>query len=337
MKLLGAGLCAFSRDSNFVLPAFKQRLPWIGADLQTVRNSFTSSGDGLAVDERLSVPIGGGGALSIAVTQPSAPRVNTGKPLRALVLVHGLGGSEDSSYMKNTARYFAARGWAVYRMNYRGVGPSKATSTAPYSAGLTGDMRAVLKEVATQPQIEDVYAMGFSLGGQLLMRTLGEGDVDANLRAVVTVSAPLDLATSQQRLERRRNAFYVRYLVDNMKRDMEGISHASITADLEKIQTVLDFDEHIIAPYFGFNSAQDYYRCVSCLPLIEKIGVPLLAIHSADDPWIPAQDYLNARWPAHVPAGAVLLKRGGHVGFHGTRQRRAWFKPAAEKFFQQFT
>ena len=330
MELVGQGLKDFWRRSALELPDFQPRFPWLGADLQTVRNNFISSGSNPATDRRLHVPIGGGAALSVAVTLPTPDVASEG---RALVLVHGLGGSEESSYMKNTAQYFSARGWTVYRMNYRGVGPSRTTSKPPYSAGLTGDMRAVLRTVAAEPGIDHICAMGFSLGGQLLMRTLGEGDIDGKLQAVVTVSAPLDLANSQQRLERRRNAWYVRYLVGNMKKDMEGVSHASITANLDAVRSVLAFDDQIIAPYFGFASAADYYRCVSCKPVLEKINLPLLALHSIDDPWIPVEDYRKARWPENVPAGALLLKQGGHVGFHGTASKQAWFKPAAETFF----
>jgi len=333
MKIVGAGLQAFADSTGFTVADFNQRFPWLGADLQTVRNSFIKPRLGHEVSRRLCVPIGGGKALNVAVSQHSNEE-NSGK---ALVLVHGLGGSESSSYMENTAQYFYAQGWHVYRMNYRGVGASRETSVPPYSAGLTGDMRAVLRAVAAEEGVDKVCAMGFSLGGQLLMRTLGEGDVEPKLCAVVTVSAPLDLATSQQKLERRRNALYVRYLVGNMKKDMEGISHPAITMPLDEIRSVLAFDEHVIAPYFGFASAQDYYRCVSCKMVLEKINIPLLAIHSEDDPWIPVEDYLSARWPVNAAAGALLLQKGGHVGFHGSKASVAWFKPAAATFFKNFT
>jgi len=341
LKLVGAGLQAYLKQENFNFPEFRQRPPWIGADLQTVRNSFAAPAALAAEYGRLSVPIGGadGSALSLAYTPAAASPegANDSDSGKALVLVHGLGGSEDSSYMKNAAAYFSRRGWQVYRMNYRGVGPSRATSKAPYSAGLTGDLRSVLRSVSAQKGIEDICVMGFSLGGQLILRTFGEGDVDTKVRAAVTVSAPLDLAASQRRLERRRNAPYVRYIVGNMKRDMAGICHKAITINIDKISSVLAFDDHVIAPYFGFANAQDYYRCVSCLPLIGKIGLPTLAIHSADDPWIPVADYHKADWPASMPVGAAILRRGGHVGFHSANAKAAWFEPVSESFFGKFT
>lgn len=332
MQLIGEGLKRFAAETQLEFPPFRQRFPWLGADLQTVRNSFADLGEAPAKDGRLTVSIGGGGALSLAITKPTAMPDERGC---ALILVHGLGGCEDSAYMHLTARYFAAKGWTVYRMNYRGVGPSRETSLPPYSAGLTGDMRAALKTVADLPGTEHVFAMGFSLGGQLLMRTLGEGDVVEKLRAVVSVSAPLDLAASQRKLERPRNAAYVRYVVGNMRNDLEGVAHPSFTRDVGRIRSVLEFDEHIIAPYFGFENAADYYRCVSCKALLSKVAVPLLAIHAADDPWIPVEDYHSAQWPDREPAGALVLPHGGHVGFHGAGEKTAWYKRVAQLFFNQ--
>lgn len=333
MQIVGEGLNAFLDANHFVFPAFKQRFPWKGADLQTIRNSIVKKHVPAPVSRRLSVPISGGQALSVAVTEPARGAAEAGA---SLVLVHGLGGAEDSAYMELVTRYYTQQGWRVYRMNYRGVGPSAETSKAPYSAGLTGDMRSVLNAVDTDTKGGGFFAAGFSLGGQLLMRTLGEGDVNPALKAVFTVSAPLDLSTSQQKLERPRNAPYIRYLVNNMKRDMLDVQHPSVTADIGRITSVFDFDEQVIAPVFGFAGAVDYYRCVSCRYVLDRIKVPLVAVHSEDDPWIPVEDYRRARWPEHAPAGALLLPRGGHVGFHSAGQQWPWYCLASHDYFALF-
>lgn len=332
MKIIGPGLASFLEANNFTLPAFKQRFPWKGADLQTIRNSFVRQPPLAQISRRLTVSISGGQALSVAVSEP-LERVDA---KRALLLVHGLGGAEDSAYMELTTHYYVQQGWHVYRMNYRGVGPSAKTSKAPYSAGLTGDMRSVLNAVGADTKGRGFFAAGFSLGGQLLMRTLGEGDVNPALKAVFTVSAPLDLSTSQQKLERPRNAPYIRYLVNNMKRDMLHVDHPSVTSDIGKISTVLDFDDHVIAPFFGFSGAVDYYRCVSCKYVLDRIKVPLVAMHSEDDPWIPVDDYCQGHWPDDAPAGALLLPRGGHVGFHGKGDQWPWYCQVSYTYFGLF-
>lgn len=348
MDLIGTGLRRFLSSTD--LPPFKPRFPWIGGDLQTLRNSFVSTPETLVPDERILAPIDVG-AINIAVNHPGENHqgenhLEHGASLnRSLVLVHGLGGGEDSSYMVSAARRFLNCGYSVYRMNYRGVGPSAETSEGPYSAGLTSDLRAVLRRVGKHQPDSTLYLMGFSLGGQLSLRMLGEGDVPGKVpgnlsgnlpggvAACVTVSAPLDLATSQKKLERRRNHFYSRYVVNNMKNDLAGLSHPKVNVDPKILTSVWDFDQYIIAPVFGFKSAADYYARASCFPLLDRIDIPTLAVHAADDPWIPVEDYHRAAWPDNAPAGAVITPSGGHVGFHAGGDHRPWHEQTALHFF----
>lgn len=330
MDLIATGLKDFLSSGD--LPVFESRLPWLGGDLQTLRNSLVANPDRFSPDERILAPIDVG-AINVAVNLPTSGKIQN----RALVLVHGLGGGENSNYMINAARAFLAQGYSVYRMNYRGVGPSAETSEAPYSAGLTGDLRAVLRRVGKHAPESTLFLMGFSLGGQLSLRMLGEGDVPPGLAACVTVSAPLDLATSQQKLERRRNYFYSRYVVNNMKQDLAGVKHPNVLVEPQTLASVWEFDQQVIAPVFGFKGAADYYRCVSCLPLLDRIKIPTLAVHAADDPWIPVEDYHRAIWPGAVPAGAVITPSGGHVGFHASGDDQPWHERAAARFFEKCT
>lgn len=330
MKILGQGLREFL--SKRPLPTFQTRKPWLGGDLQTLRNSIVGSPKPLQADRRIQVPIDVGG-ISVAINEPAVSNTKD----KLLLLVHGLGGAEDSSYMLNAARYFNASGYTVARMNYRGVGPSREFSEPPYSAGLTSDLRAVLRWLNKQWPGFDVYLMGFSLGGQLSLRMLGEGDIPHGLKACVSVSAPLDLATSQKKLERARNFVYSRYVVNNMRADLAGLTHPKVKVDPVKLSSVLAFDQEVIAPVFGFKDAQDYYARVSSLPLIQNISLPTLAIHAADDPWIPVEDYHAAAWSAVTPVGACITPSGGHVGFHVKGQANPWYETAASHFFDAVT
>lgn len=326
MKILGEGLQDFL--ANAPLPAFRARIPWVGGDLQTLRNSFVRSPDALEANKRMEAPIDVG-ALSLAINEPTGPN----EADKLLLLVHGLGGAEDSTYMLNAARHFNALGYTVARMNYRGVGPSKAYSEPPYSAGLTSDLRAVVRWLNKHWPGSDIFLMGFSLGGQLSLRMLGEGDIPHGLKACVSVSAPLDLATSQKKLERKRNFVYSRYVVNNMRADLAGLKHPKVSIDPAKLGSVLEFDEHVIAPVFGFKDAQDYYARVSSLPLVGNITLPTMAIHAADDPWIPVEDYHAAAWSRELPVGACITPSGGHVGFHAKGHSNPWYENAAAQFF----
>lgn len=328
METIGSGLREFLDPET--LNPFRARLPWIGGDLQTLRNSFVRAPLALVPSERLLAPIDVG-AISLAANYPDE---KTGHG-RSLVLVHGLGGSETSSYMVTAARAFLQAGYSVFRMNYRGVGPSRETSEGPYSAGLTSDLRAVLRRVRKALPGSDMFLMGFSLGGQLSLRMLGEGDVPVGLRACATVSAPLDLARSQQKLERPRNRFYSRYVVNNMQNDLRGLEHPKISLDTDTLNSVWAFDQNVIAPVFGFKDAADYYDRVSCYPLLANIQHPTLAIHAADDPWIPVEDYRTADWPARAVAGALVSPSGGHVGFHARGGKMPWHEKCAMDFFDR--
>lgn len=327
MELIGKGVRDFLADRP--MSEFRARRPWYGGDLQTLRNSLIGAPEPLDAEERLLAAIDVG-AINLAVNHPGGGRPTD----KVLLLVHGLGGSETSSYMITAARHFMARGYTVVRMNYRGVGPSAETSEPPYSAGLTSDLRAVLRRLNKLWPGADVFLMGFSLGGQLSLRMLGEGDVPHGLKACVSVSAPLDLSTSQKKLERRRNWVYSRYVVGNMRNDLKGLVHPKVSVDPVRLTSVLAFDEKVIAPVFGFRDAQDYYARVSCLPLVGNISLPTLAIHAADDPWIPVQDYRNAAWPASAPAGALVSPSGGHVGFHSAGSSTPWHEQVATEFFE---
>lgn len=332
MDILGAGLRGFLEKNPGTVKPFRQRFPWIGPDLQTLKNSFSNQPAALPIHKRLLAPIvPEGQSLSVSATYPAADD-DCG---RALLLIHGLGGDENSHYIMAAVQYFLDKGWSVYRMNYRGVGPSKETSVAPYSAGLSDDLRSVLNVVAGDAEGKQLFAVGFSLGGQLLMRTLGEGNVTTALCAAATVSAPLNLSNTLKKLQRPRNGIYVRYLVQNMMRDLSDVGQHRFGVDCSKLTSVWAFDEYIIAPAFGFRDAEDYYENVSCSPVLNDISIPLLAIHSKDDPWIPWEDYIQADWPDNKNAGAILLNGGGHVGFHCANSRGVWTHGNILNFFEK--
>lgn len=332
MAIFGTGLKAHLAATETVFPEFQARPPWFGGDLQTLRNSVITYKTSTIASRRLMVPIDVG-ALSVSVDQPVSDTV----PSKAILLVHGLGGDEDSSYMLMSRDYFLRQGFQVYRMNYRGVSTGRGHAPVPYSAGLTSDVRAVIRAIAKDFEapnsLIDLYLMGFSLGGQLVLRTLGEGDIAPWVKGAVTVSAPLDLSSCQRWLSRPRNRAYLKYVVSGMQRDLEGVEHPKVTLQPNQLKSVWAFDEHIIAPYFGFRDAEDYYSKVSCGPLLSEIETPVLAIHAENDSWIPVADYQSAAWPSNVAAGAIVTESGGHVGFHAKGSQMPWYLDTASLFF----
>ena len=314
--------------SQLAIDPFKPAFPWLGGDLQTVRSTLVKTPEAPTVTDRLLVELyDGSGALNCAVSGSE----NADIPL---LLVHGLGGHEDSVYMMKTARFFSDQGWRTYRMNYRGVGPSRKTSTVPYSAGLTDDIRAACKAIK-QREGKAPFVIGFSLGGQMILRTLGEDGTKAGdyCAGAVSVSAPLDLEKCVQQMERARNRPYHQYLVKQMRRDLESGFGDKVNA----VNSIRAIDDQLIAPAFGFEGAEDYYQKVACGSVINGIKVPTLMIHAADDPWIPANAYRMVDKTLEAKSKEVLrvlvTNSGGHVGFFDRNLGEHYISAIALKFY----
>lgn len=315
---------------SFTPPPFRQRFPWIGADLQTIRSALIRELP-LPATSRLSVDVApevtSGEELSVAVNKPKTPW--NGK---ILTLCHGLGGSEGSGYMIRTARYFTDKGWMVARINYRGAGASAPTSTPPYHAGLAGDILQVLASLH-ETFDGDLYLMGFSLGGHMVLDALIRRDMPSAFKGAVTVSAPLHLSIVSQQLTKFRNGFYVRHLVKYLKQDLRKHPMLYDPAILEKITRIREIDDLIVAPKFGFKDRFDYYETVSVLKDMTKVKHPVLCIHAENDPWIPGVDYKNCVVSNHTHLTILMTKNGGHLGFFSPDSTVNWFIPVAEKYF----
>lgn len=316
------------------VPPFRPRAPWWGGDLQTVRNALLPppripGGEG----EELAFPMrdGSGDVLTARLHRPAAA---AGRPL-ALV-VHGLTGCQDSAYVRASAAFFLARGHPVLRLNLRGAGPSRAQCRERYHAGRTADLRAVFAGLPDDLEAAGVVALGYSLGGNLLLKFLGDGPVPDRLRAAAAVSAPIDLAAAARRFSRPRNLLYRRWLLARVKEEAQGPAadlSARERAAIARAWTIPEFDDAFVAPRNGFAGADDYYARCSARGFLAAIGTPTLLVHAADDPWIPAAPYREYDW-RRAPACRLLASAGGgHVGFHGRGARAAWHDRCAARFF----
>ncbi len=235
----------------------------------------------------------------------------------ALVTVHGLGGWDAASYGVATGTLFWARGWHVVRMNMRGAGDSARIYAGLYSAGLDRDLVAALRWVArTTPR---VAVVGFSLGANLALLALGRDGarVPPEVRRVVAVSPPLDLAACADRLEQPANRIYQRYFMKNLREAYRW--RQSLRPDLYEAgrergpRTIWEWDEAITAPYGGYGSAAEYYARSSAGPHLLAVERPTLVLAAEDDPLIPAESV--RRWPVSDHVRREMTTTGGHVGF----------------------
>lgn len=237
----------------------------------------------------------------------------------ALLVIHGLGGSDGSPYVLSTGRLAWARGWHVVRANMRGAGDSQPLCPRLYNAGLDTDLLGILDAVSRV--CPRVAVVGFSLGGSLCLLALARnrGRISPALRGVAAVCPPLDLAACADALGRPSNRLYQRYFMKNLRRSYrfrQRLRPDLYAAGLERgLETVRQFDEVVTAPYGGYRDADDYYARSSAGPRLADIDRPALILAAQDDPMVPSDSV--ARWP--LPASGRVRREitptGGHVGF----------------------
>lgn len=327
-------------STKFDPSPFQARAPWIGGDLQTLRNFLCRP----AVDftpwpaRRLELPLHdtSGDRLLAKLHSPQSG----GRGL--VVLVHGLTGCEDSFYIQASAKHWLHSGYAVLRLNLRGAGPSRPHCRFQYHAGRSGDLRDALNSLAAQEASlldRGLFLVGYSLGGNLLLRFLAEEAARFPVVAAVSVSAPIDLKAAQQRIMEGRNWVYHRYLLTRMRREAlaappplgKNLKRAIVSA-----KSVYAFDDQVVAPVNGFDGADDYYKRCSGLRFLDRIRHPTLLVHAADDPWIPVHAYRSYDWSGNPWLLPAILTAGGHVGFHGRGDGTAWHDQEAGRFFDSF-
>lgn len=321
---------------DFAIAPFVPRAPWWGGDLQTLRNYLRRrAGLDPYAQEHLVLPLadGTGDRLSAALNCP-AP----GAPPRPLVvLLHGLSGDERSFYIRKTASHLLALGYPVLRLNLRGTGPSRPICRLQYHAGRSDDFGMALAVLPSALKAEGIVAIGFSLGGNMLLKFLGERGAAAPLRAAVSISAPIDLALTSRRMMQRRNYVYQAYLLRDLR--IEAVAPISEVTEEERrtvarVRSIWDYDEIFTAPRNGYPGAAAFYERNSAQHFLGAIGVPTLVVHALDDPWVPSDPYRAFDWKSNPHLVPLLPEHGGHVGFHGRDRSAPWHDLAIALFFE---
>jgi predicted alpha/beta-fold hydrolase len=233
---------------------------------------------------------------------------------RALLLVvHGLGGSAASHYTVPAARAAQIAGLSCLRLNLRGA---DLQGTDFYHAGLTADLRAAI--AAVPPRYENLYVLGYSLGGHLALKYAAESP-DPRVRAIASVCAPLDLERSAADFDRPVRAFYRWHVLSGLKAIYAAVGkrrrvHVPVEA-AHRVSKMRGWDALVVAPRFGFASAEDYYARVSAASALPRISLPTLIVAAKADPMIPEATLLPALRTCSSSIDLRWLARGGHVGF----------------------
>jgi len=238
-----------------------------------------------------------------------------------VVLVHGLEGSSASQYIVgNTARMLAA-GLNVVRMNMRCCGGTDALSPTIYHSGRSGDVGRVVEAIVREQQLRAVALVGYSMGGNLVVRWAGEvsGNPPRELKAVVGISPLMDLAASSAALHRPHNRLYEQHFLRSMlarvRRRMALYPAIYADAPVGRIHTMREFDQEIVARYGGFRDADDYYYSVASSQYAGALTVPTLIVHAADDPFIRMLPETRVALAENPNVAFLETEHGGHCAF----------------------
>ena len=242
-----------------------------------------------------------------------------------LLLLHGLEGSSNSGYILGLTELALRAGCNVIRMNMRNCGGTEAWTPTLYHSGRSADVTAVALHFQQKHALERVAMIGYSMGGNLVLRMAGVLGVDVPrwLTAVATVSPVTDLAESADALHQPSNRIYeqhfLRRLMRRYERKAELFPERYRVRDLPAIRSIRDFDEEIVAPHSGFSGADDYYHRASSARQADALSIPTLILHALDDPFIRMHHLTRETLLANPAVRLVESRHGGHCAFLAAR------------------
>jgi hypothetical protein len=256
-----------------------------------------------------------------------------------VMLIHGLEGSLESHYAVPMLERLKQAGFSTVFMHLRGRGREPNRLNRSYHSGASEDLAEVMETLHLR-QEAPAAVVGFSLGGNLLLKYLGETPSAAGLRAAVAVSVPFRLDIAARHLQHGAAKIYGKYLLNKLRasyREKFTGRPDPLGVKLSTIDSIYSFDEMITAPLNGFASADDYYRRCSCIGFLGDIVTPTLILHAADDPLMTPEVIPD---PSQLGPGIQLeiTRHGGHVGFiNGSLPWRPgyWIEQRIPEFLRQ--
>ncbi|WP_028115677.1 hydrolase [Ferrimonas senticii] len=237
-----------------------------------------------------------------------------GQPL--LLLIHGLEGGADSHYIRRMLLSAQAHGLATVVMHQRSCSGEPNRLLRSYHSGASDDLKRVIDHLHLRFGDHPLWALGYSLGANQLLKYLGEQRQHSLLARAAAVSPPLDLAACAKRMERGFSRVYQRHLIKRLQRKtaqkLKDFPEFSLAKPLSQLNTFYQFDDAVTAPTNGFAGAADYYQQASGKPFVADIVTPTLLLHAIDDPFMT-----TAVVPEQISTSVTmeLHPRGGHVGF----------------------
>jgi hypothetical protein len=279
------------------------------------------------VREALELPDGDVTVVDWLTAQPE-----TSDTTPILIVLHGLESSAQSTYARQLLHAVSERGWRAAVLHFRDCGDYRNRLPRRYHAGETDDVRYFLRKLRRDGHSGPLLAAGFSLGGNVLLKYLGENGADTPLIAAVAVSVPLNLHTASTALSKGFSRFYQTYLLRRMKRSIRRkFDRYTAAFDWERAmdaRTFAEFDDAVTAPLHGFANRDDYYDRCSSAQFLDRVARPVLVINALDDPFM-TPDVIPDESSLSEYVTIEVSENGGHVGFidGGTPWRPRYYIP----------
>lgn len=259
-----------------------------------------------------------------------------------VIILHGLEGSIKSGYVQGMLRVISQQGWRGACMHFRSCSGEPNRLSRLYHSGETLDIAEIVNQLWQREPYTPIAAIGFSLGGNVLLKWLGETGSYNPLVAAVAISVPFELAKVAEQISQGFSRIYQRHLLNALcKKTTWKFQHSIAPFDmssLKRLRTLREFDDFVTAPLHGFSHATDYYTRSSSRQYLKTIDVPTLLLQAKDDPLVgsqslPLQDDLSAQ------VMFELSEHGGHVGFiSGNVPWRSfyWLEKRVPLFFKKY-
>ena len=234
---------------------------------------------------------------------------------KVVIISHGLEGNAQRQYIRGMARALFINGFDTLTWNYRGCGTEMNRCLRFYHSGATDDLDLVV-ELVKSKGYEEIYLVGFSLGGNITLKYLGEKKEQSQIKRAVAFSVPMDLKNSCDKISEPSNFIYSRRFLKSLK--LKVITKSKIMSGIEikgieKIKTLYEFDNYYTAPLHGFLNARHYYESCSSLFFVNNITTPTLIINAKNDPFLSEECYPDLNGHRFITFECPV--RGGHVGF----------------------
>ena len=236
---------------------------------------------------------------------------------KTVVLSHGLEGNSRKSYITGMTNMLLEAGFNCVAWNFRGCSGTTNNYPHSYHSGATQDLDYVVRIIGNKFPESDLYLIGFSLGGNLTLKYLGENSLESKIKKAVAISTPLDLYKSCLEISKASNWIYSKRFLFTLKRKITGkaklFPKEINLSGLKKISNLLDFDDRYTAPLHGFKDALDYYTQCSSIYFLDKIKVPTLIINALNDPFLSKECYPDNINSSYITYDYPFF--GGHLGF----------------------